>query len=375
MISDRARAGMSTRLNTWRLVALAASLALVSLLRYVTGPGPSVAHELALRLYYVPILVSAYWFGVSGGLIVAAIAAMVYVNRAVGFAETLDPARVAEVVIFHLFGLVVGLLANAQRRSTERYRDAAATLEEANLRLRESHEHIRRIDRLKTLGEVATGIAHEVRHPLASIGGALEIIQARAQAATPEFEFSTLAMAEVQRLDGLVWEFLRYARPHDPELRPTRVDDVVAQVATLLRVEADRAGVRLEMDLRSGGFDALIDPLQIEQVLLNIVLNGIQATPAGSAVRIAMRHEDGAIHIDVTDQGGGIAPENLPRIFSPFFTTREKGTGLGLAIAQRIVMAHEGQIEIVDTSAAGTRVRVTLPATAAGDRPAPAMSA
>ncbi len=376
MFSERTRAGFPPRLVAWRPAALAASLALVSLLRYLTGPGPSVEHELALRLYYVPILISAYWYGVTGGLIVAAIASVAYINRAAGLADTLDPARVTEVVIFLLTGLVVGLLANAQRRSTARYRDAAATLEEANLRLRESHEQIRRIDRLKTLGEVATGIAHEVRHPLASIGGALEIIQARVPDASPEAEFTRLAMSEVQRLDGLVWEFLRYARPHDPELRPTQVHDVVAQVATLLRVEAERAGVTLDVESTGDALDALMDPLQIEQVLLNIILNGIQATPAGGHVRVAVQLQRGAVQIDVTDHGPGIAAEHLPRIFSPFFTTREKGTGLGLAIAHRIVMAHEGQIEILHTSAAGTCVRVSLPACAPGTgAAAPAISA
>jgi two-component system sensor histidine kinase HydH len=358
----------SFRQKTWRPAALAAFIVLVSILRYITGPGPSFAHELTLRLYFVPILVSAYWYGVTGGLIVAVIASIAYVNRVAGLAETLDPARLAEVVIFQLTAVVVGVLANAQRRSTARYRQAAATLEEANSRLRESHEQIRRIDRLKTLGEVASGLAHEIRHPLASIGGALEIIEARAAPDTPEVEFSRLAMAEVQRLDGLVWEFLRYARPHEPELRMTPLHDIMAQAITLLRVEADRKGVTLVQEEPGAAIEALVDALQIEQVLLNVILNAIQVTPAGARVLVGARHSNGDVQIDVVDEGAGIAPEHLPHLFSPFFTTREKGTGLGLAIAQRIVMSHDGRLEVVRTSSRGTCFRITLKG---GARPAP----
>ena len=203
---------MSPRVTSWRVAGLAASIAVVSILRYSTGPASNLPHELSLRLYYIPILVSAYWYGVTGGLIVAAVSSIAYVNRVFGVAPTLDPARLAEVVVFHLFGVAVGLLASAQRRVMDQYRTAATTLQEANTRLRESHEQIRRIDRLKTLGEVAAGLAHEIRHPLASISGALEIIEARSLEGSPEGEFSRLAMAEVQRLDRLVWEFLRYAQ-------------------------------------------------------------------------------------------------------------------------------------------------------------------
>jgi signal transduction histidine kinase len=318
-------------------------------------------HELSLRLYYVPILISAYWYGVAGGLVVAFISSVAYVNRVFGVASTLDPARLAEVVVFHLIGLSVGLLAGSERRITARYRTAAATLEEANARLRESHEHIRRVDRLKSLGEVATGLAHEIRHPLASISGAIEIIESRSQPDSPEAEFSRIAMAEVQRLDRLVWEFLRYARPHAPELCVTPLHDVVDQAVTLLRVEADRSRVTLVVERGAASLETRMDPLQIEQVLLNVILNAIQASPAGGRVRVSDRLDADQVCIDIVDEGAGIEPQHLPQIFSPFFTTREKGTGLGLAIAHRIVMSHDGVLEVADTSRDGTRFRIRLP--------------
>ena len=201
-----------------------------------------------MRLYYIPILVGAYWYGAFGGLLIAVACSMAYVPHLREQSPAFEAGRYAEIVVFHVIGLTVGLLATAQRRVTERYQRAAATLERANLELRESSEQLQRADRLKTLGEVAAGLAHEIRHPLASIRGALEIIDERSQPDSPEAEFSRLAMVEVQRLDNLVWEFLRYARPHEPDLRPTSLHEVVERVVALLRVEAERGGVMLDVD-------------------------------------------------------------------------------------------------------------------------------
>jgi len=341
-----------------RVAALAGAIAAISLLRYVTEP--SFLHELSLRLYYLPILMGAYWYGAPGGLVVAVVSSVAYVHHIADAAAPFDANRYAEVVVFYLIAVSVGILANAQRRVTRRYQQAATTLASANRALQDSQEQIRRIDRLKTLGEVATGLAHEIRHPLASIHGALEIIEARAEADSPAMEFTRLAMAEVHRLDKLVWEFLKYARPHPPELRLTRLHEVIAQVILLLRVEADRAHVQIEV-AQIETLDVLIDPLQIEQVLLNVLLNAIQATPAGGRIRIHEQRDLEQALLDVADQGPGIAADHVAHIFSPFFTTRANGTGLGLAIAQRIVGEHGGSLELHHSSAAGTCFRIRLP--------------
>jgi two-component system, NtrC family, sensor histidine kinase HydH len=343
-----------------RAGGLFGGIAAITVLRYATSGPQSIWHELSLRLYYLPILISAYWYGVPGGLIVALISSSVYVQHLFQPTPTFDASRYAEVVVFHVVGVCVGMLATAQRHVAARYQTVVETLESANRELRDSYEQIRRIDRLKTLGEVATGLAHEIRHPLASIRGALEIIEARAQIDTPEAEFSRLGMAEVDRLDHLVWEFLRYARPHDPELRSVSLHEIVERVVRLLRVETDRAHVRLETE-GMAMLEVLVDPLQIEQVLLNVVLNAIQASPAGSRIRIRGEFDQQQAVLDVVDEGPGIQAEHLSNVFSPFFTTRDTGTGLGLAIAQRIVTAHEGRIDVHRTSTRGTCIRIRLP--------------
>jgi signal transduction histidine kinase len=343
-----------------RVAALLAVIIAIRLLHSTTHEPEAISIGLLLRLYYIPILAGAYWYGPFGGLLLAIVSSIAY-SPHLRETPALEEGRFAEIVFFHVIGLTVGLLAMAQRRVAGRYQRAAATLECANQQLRASYEQLQRADRLKTLGEVAAGLAHEIRHPLASIRGALEIIDSRSAPDSPEAEFSRLGMAEVQRLDHLVWEFLRYARPHDPDLRPTSLDHVVERVVALLRVEADRAGVALRVDRCEDLPAVALDALQIEQVLLNVTLNAIQASPPGSAVRI---HE-GLHHVhaivEVIDEGPGIPADHMEQIFRPFFTTKERGTGLGLAIAQRIVLSHRGRIDVGPAATRGTRVRIQLP--------------
>jgi two-component system sensor histidine kinase HydH len=355
-----------------RAAGLLVLVASVSALHYTTSPSHVVWHEVFQRLYYVPIVLGAYWFGVAGGLLVAVTASLVYVPHiqmvwTTGLQQ--EASRYAEIVMFNVVGVIVGLLANAQRRVAGHYRRTAASLEVANRELRESYEHLRRADRLSALGEVAAGLAHEVRHPLASIGGALEIIESRALADSPEAEFSKLAKTELQRLDRLVAEFLHYARPREPQLQDTTVSDVVQRVLALARVEADRASVVIGADISPAGPVASIDPEQIQQVLLNVVLNAIQASPSGGRVMVRESVAPPEVVIDVSDEGPGIPQEHLPRIFSPFFTTKERGTGLGLAIAHRIVTAHGGSMEAVQRpDGRGARFRIRLPIAGPGRR-------
>jgi two-component system, NtrC family, sensor histidine kinase HydH len=344
-----------------RISGVLLAIVAISLLHSTTNQSEVIWHGLLLRLYYLPILVAAYWYGAFGGLLVALVSSMAYVPHLREQSPAFEAGRYAEIVVFHLIGLTVGLLATAQRRVTARYQAAAATLEAANRELQDSYEQLQRADRLKTLGEVAAGLAHEIRHPLASIRGALEIIDERSEPESPESEFSRLAMVETQRLDNLVWEFLRYARPHDPDLRLTSLHSVIERVFALLRVEADPAGVTLAYDRPAPLPDVCVDVQQIEQVLLNVVLNAIQASRPGAVVRVREQVDQQDVVIDVLDQGAGIPSQHLSQVFSPFFTTRDRGTGLGLAIASRIVMAHCGRLEIHETSERGTCLRIRLP--------------
>ena len=345
-------------------IGLAASIVVISVLHYATNPSQIVMHEIYQHLYYLPVIVGAYWYGVAGGLLTGVGTSLAYIPHIQwtwGHDVRFATDQYAEIVVFFFIGLSVGLLSSAQQRLTARYRETAASLERSHRELLDSQEHLKRAERLSVLGQVAAGLAHEIRNPLAGLKGALEIIASRVAPGTPEAEFAGIAARDAARLDGLVSDFLTYARPRDPELRDLDLDSVIDHVTTVLRPEAQRIGVRLAIEASVSPIRVRVDREQMTQVFLNIILNAIQATPPGRTVQVHARPETDSAVVEIDDQGAGISAEHLTRIFEPFFTTKQQGTGLGLAISQRIVLAHHGSIDVVRSSPAGTTFRVRLP--------------
>jgi signal transduction histidine kinase len=161
----------------------------------------------------------------------------------------------------------------------------------------------------------------------------------------------------------MLTEFLTFARPHDPELRPTHVHEIVERVTALLQHEAEKQSVSIASEVPPGLPPVLADAEQMTQVIFNVVLNAIQATRAEGRVRIRESSEPGWRVIDVMDDGPGIPPEHALRLFDPFFTTKPRGTGLGLAISHRIVTAHRGTIEALPGARGGSIIRIRLPMT------------
>lgn len=360
----------SRRHHVIRAGGLVAGIGGIAGLHFVTDPAYLALHEVYNYLCYIPIVLAAYSYGAWGGVAAAVLTSSAFIPHirgAWGGNDAYTASLYAEVVVFHILGLTVGLLAATQRRLTARYRDAAMSLERANHELRQSQEHLRRAERLSALGEIAAGLAHEIQNPLAGVKGALEIITSRVARGTPEAEFADIGGKELARLEGLVGEFLTYARPRDPALRSTDVHEIVERVAALLFAQAERKAVSLVVRPTEIP-KLLVDPEQITQVIFNVLLNAIQATPERGCVQIRECAESEWGVIDVIDEGPGVPPEHASRLFDPFFTTKPRGTGLGLAISQRIVTAHGGTIEALVGRSSGSifRIRLPLPKETAG---------
>ena len=353
---------------TERVTAIAIGIAIVSLLHIGTSAHHAERHALYEYLYYAPILAAAYWFGPAGGLLSALVATIAYVPhiRTMWADNAVYTAsQYGQVVVFHVVGGMVGLLIGRQRRLTDEARQTATTLERINAELRTSHQQLSRAERLSALGELAAGLAHELRNPVAAIKGAIDILASRASVNTPEAEFTAVAGRELSRLDALLDEFLAYARPQPPVLRDTDLGPLVAHIVALLQTEVARRGIGLHAEATPVAH-VVADTSQLTQVLLNVLLNSIQASPSGSTVRIVTREGGGVVEIAVSDEGSGITAEAAARAFEPFFTTKPSGSGLGLAIAHRIVTAHNGTIAIEPRSPRGTLVTIALPRSGAG---------
>jgi signal transduction histidine kinase len=170
-----------------------------------------------------------------------------------------------------------------------------------------------------------------------------------------------LVQGEVRRLNGIVEEFLSLARPIQLRPEPVQVVGLLDEIRRLVEPQAGRAGIVIEQTTPAGLPDLRADRDRIKQVLLNLVLNATEAMPSGGRLTLGAAASATALALTVTDTGGGIPPELLPRIFEPYVTTKAKGLGLGLAIARRIVEAHGGRIDAESGARQGTRFRVTLP--------------
>ncbi len=350
-----------------KIAALALIVAAISSAHYLTNSSLIWWHVAYQDLAYVPILVAAYWFGAPGGLATALLAAIGTVAHFHGIGHGNRPFVISEygqAVGFLITGVVGGALASAERRAARRHEQALVAVEAANRELRASHEQLMRADRLSSLGEIAAGLAHEIGNPLAGLKGALEIISSRAAVGTPEAEFSSMASREIARLEALIGEFLRYARPHEPRRVETDIFDVLEPVVSLLGREAEGHAVTVHV-ARTAVPTVFVDSDQMTQVFMNVVLNAIQASPHGGRIEVSSSVIDRRLAVDVRDEGPGIPPEHVDRVFDPFFSTKKQGTGLGLAVSSRIVQSHGGAMEVVQLGR-GTVVRVLLPLDVAG---------
>jgi len=245
--------------------------------------------------------------------------------------------------------------------------EATVALENARLyeELRQSRDIINRAGRLSALGTLAAGIAHEIRNPLVSIHTFFQLAADRFDDQEFRTSFLPLARGEVERIGRLITELLSFAKSPTHNLGEVDVDEVVARAVTLLepQARAHRVALRSHGD---GPRPTLIgDPDQVLQVVINIVLNAIQATPSGGSVELETREveEEGRVfcRIEVRDTGSGIPPDVRDAIFNPFFTTKDKGTGLGLAIAHQVVAESGGFISVDCFEGEGSRFFIHLP--------------
>ena len=230
--------------------------------------------------------------------------------------------------------------------------------------LRALEETVRRSERLADLGRVAAGLAHELRNPLASMSGCVELLQGAPGLGQEQERLLGIVLKEAARLDHLVGRFLAYSRPAAPQLASTDLAQVAGEVADALQQDPAVAGVALERDLQPATIAC--DPDQLRQVLWNLLLNAVQALgPAGGTVRLATEAEAGGARLTVADDGPGIATDDLDHLFAPFFSRRPGGTGLGLATVHQIVEAHRGEVRVEPVAPHGARFVVRFPARAA----------
>jgi len=235
--------------------------------------------------------------------------------------------------------------------------------------LRESREEVERqhsaqmarAEHLATLGELAAGLAHEIRNPLAGIAGVIEIVGRDLPVDSPAHAVVDDVRLEIKHINHLLTDLLQMARPHPPDIRRSDLNITAEHAVVLACQQGASTSVRIDLQKDPNLPTVEHDSGQIHQLLLNLLLNAVQAIDGAGTIRVEISPLRGDAAIFVIDTGRGIAPEHLPNIFRPFYTTKGYGTGLGLSLVRRITEAHHGRIEVTSEVGKGTTFLVVLP--------------
>jgi len=343
-----------------KIITLAAITALTVAIHYGVVFEPLFGHvhwihALHSRFCYIPIVIAASWFGIRGGIFSAtAISALVLPYIFGRDFETRDTVgELVEIVFYYLIGALVGVLVDREFLARRRQQEAELQVE--------------RSQKLSLVGQIAAGVAHEIKNPLASIKGAADILVDDSTSEDARNEFGDILQNEIKRIDSTVSEFLGFARPKETKLERTDLTNVITSCVRQVTPQAEQVGVRIDTEIADDIF-VTGDAEKLHQMTLNLILNAINASDERSTIRISL-NRTGAHYSELTvvDEGSGMSAEELDHAFEPFYTTRADGTGLGLAIVKSIVDNHQGEIELTSEVERGTKAKVTIPLFSKGD--------
>ncbi|HEY2468111.1 MAG TPA: ATP-binding protein [Terracidiphilus sp.] len=235
-------------------------------------------------------------------------------------------------------------------------------LRESRLEIETMHRtQMSRAEHLATLGELATGLAHEIRNPLAGIAGVIEIIGRDLPASSPAREMVKDVRLEINQINRILTDLLETARPHPPQMMKSNLNTTVEHAVMLARQQVISKPIPIEFQMNPGLPEVEHDSDQIHQVVLNLLLNAVQAIDGPGSVTVNISSQDDCAVVTVSDTGRGMTEQQLAQIFRPFYTTRSNGTGLGLSLVRRIIDDHHGQIDVASEPGQGSSFQVLLP--------------
>ena len=256
------------------------------------------------------------------------------------------------------------------------FNDMVAQLKASREEIQRLHQtQMSRAEHFATLGELAAGLAHEIRNPLAGIAGVIEIVSRDLPPQSAARSVIKDAKEEALQINRILTELLEIARPKPPQFRVSDLSATAEHAVMFARQQAITKRIMVELEITETIPPVDHDPNQINQVLLNLLLNAIQSMDKPGTIRVLLEQdEEETVRIVVSDEGKGIPPEHLPNIFRPFFTTKGHGTGLGLSLARRIVESHGGHIDATSEVGKGTQFTIRLPIAREATSPKPQLT-
>lgn len=333
------RFGISQKRFTWVFTLTV----VISLLHYNTNFTRTLEHAFYREFYFIPLLLASFWFGVKGGLIASFGIALIYLPFLLGHPNANPAGRfdgLMAVVLFFVLSTVVGKL-----------RDREIVHQK---RLRES-------ENLAVMGKAISCLAHDIKSPLLAIGGFANSMKKHLPPDDPNRRKLDFIVRQVKRLETMVKEMLIFSKPLNLNKSFTDVNNILEEAVVVIEEEARRRGVCIRLCLNETGLWANVDAMRLEQALINLGLNAVQATNQGDSVILRTSVNGKDVIIEVIDRGVGIAGENHSEIVNSFFTNKQEGTGLGLPIAKKVVEAHRGRLDYWNNMDGGATFRMQLP--------------
>lgn len=331
------------RYTRLRLPLVLLLIAVISWLHFRLGPDQAVAHVFLQDLYFLPIILTGFWWGPRMGILMALVVSGLYAPY-VALVHHLTPATMTsaatQMILFVAVGLLVGWL-----RRREQAHEAQAL----------------RAENLAAVGRAVASVAHDMKTPLMAIGGFSAQVRRKLEPGCPEDHKLGVVIEQTARLEGMVKEMLDFSRPLELHRQSLDLGDLTARTLEVTIPLAEKSQVRLTCDLEDGLPAVLADPERLQQALINLINNAVQASPPQGEVSLSAWRQGEEVVLAVADNGGGVSPAQRQHLFTPFYTTKKEGTGLGLPVVHKVAEAHGGRLEVGDNHPQGAVFRLVLP--------------
>jgi signal transduction histidine kinase len=326
-----------------KIIFIAVLVASITFFHYITELELNSYHIFYQGLYFLPVMLAGFWFGLRGALGTSLSITILYLPFTFiywkGFSVG-DINNVMELVLYNAIAVILGKLKDREKAVQKRLSEA---------------------ERLAAMGKAFSGLAHDLKTPLIAIGGLSRLIQKNLEEKNPFREKLDIIIEETQRLEKMVKEMLDFSRPLELHQSQEDVNQIICQTLVLVDDIAQKRRVRFHLQSSPNLPLISFDPTRMKQVLINLLINALEASSEGEVVTIHSYQEKRKLIIDVRDYGCGISIDKKVDIFSPFFTTKKEGIGLGLTIAKKIVEAHQGSLDVSNNPEKGLTFQVKIP--------------
>ncbi|HIJ57601.1 MAG TPA: HAMP domain-containing histidine kinase [Deltaproteobacteria bacterium] len=328
---------MKDKIKPYKLTLIYTLTALITVLHYATIKEHPGYHFLHRELFFIPILLTSFWFGLRHGLTASVIISLLYAPHILYYSGPHNRMLtvVIQLLVFNLVAVVLGWLVDRQKKE---------------------HEEAVAVENLAVLGRAAGAVGEEMKYLLGSLKNLAKAVK---QGHGPELERTI--EKETERMEHIVEVLTSFISQDRNNLLSCDINEIIQRQADRHRHMVLKAGIALTVDMDDTGCPTMVNPDKIEWILNNLILNAAEVSPPGKSIFIKSSREDEHCRIEVKDEGPGIHPEHLPKIFTPFFTTKEKGQGLALAGSRKILRDMGGDIRVSSRLGEGAAFIITIP--------------